>query len=406
MSIRRSGIGRLRFSWGLWTLAAVWPVQEADWPRWRGPEGTGVSREGNWRPEALLPAPKVLWRTNVGAGHSSVLVAGGRLYTLGNQAGRDLVWCLDAEKGRRIWHFIYACPAGNFAGPRATPALDGGLLYTLSRQGHAFCLEADTGKLRWQRNLIEEFGARMPDYGITGTPLVVGDAVIYNAGAGGLALHKVTGEKLWAGPPGPCGYASPVHVRDGGGCDLVALFGASELRLVDPAGGAPAASFGWRTPFDANAADPLAWEGKIFITSGWETGCALLELSGGRLRPLWQNRNFRGQFASPVFWEGHLYGVDNNTPNGELRCVDAATGRLVWAQKGGFENMIVAGGRIVAIDRKGALVVAEASPASYRELARAPVLSAQAKNWTAPVLAHGRIYARNGDGDLVCVDVR
>lgn len=406
MSIGRSGARRAIFWGSLLSAPWAWGAEGFDWPRWRGPEGTGVSREADWRPEALFPAPRILWRANVGAGHSSVLVAGGRLYTLGHQGGRDLVWCLDAEKGRRIWHFAYACPAGNFAGPRATPALDGGFLYTLSRQGHALCLEADTGKLRWQKNLVEECGARVPDYGITGTPLVLGDAVIYNAGAGGVALHKVTGEKLWAGPPGPCGYASPVHVRAAGGRDLVALFGASELRLVDPAGGAPAASFGWRTPFDANAADPLVWEGKIFITSGWETGCALLELSGGGLRPLWRNKDFRGQFASPVFWEGHIYGVDNNTPNGELRCLEAEGGRLAWARKGGFENLIVAGGRIVAIDRRGGLVVAEASPAGYRELARAPVLSAQAKNWTAPVLAHGRVYARNGDGDLVCVDVR
>lgn len=405
MQIGRSGAGRVVFWGALLTAPGAWAAEESDWPRWRGPEGAGVTREGNWRSEALLPAPKVLWRANVGAGHSSVLVSRGRLYTLGNLGGRDLVWCLDAEKGRRIWVFSYVCPAGNFAGPRATPALDGGFLYTLSRQGHAFCLEADTGRVKWQRNLVEEFGARVPDYGITGTPLVVGDAVIYNAGAGGVALHKGTGEKLWAGPPGPCGYASPVYVH-AGERDLVALFGAAELRLVDPAGGAVAASFGWRTPFDANAADPVAWEGKIFITSGWETGGALLEVSGGGLRPLWQSKNFRGQFASPVLWEGHFYGVDNNTPNGELRCLEAAAGRLIWAQKGGFENLIVAGGRIVAIDRRGALVVAEASPAGYRELARATVFSPQSKNWTAPVLARGRIYARNGDGDLVCMDVR
>lgn len=377
----------------------------SDWPRWRGPEGTGVSRETDWRFQALLPAPKILWRANVGEGHSSVLVSEGRLYTLGNVAGRDRVVCLDAEKGRRIWEFLYVCPPGNFAGPRATPALDGGFLYTLSRQGHAFCLEADSGKARWQKNLVAEFGARVPDYGITGTPLVFGDAVIYNAGAGGVALRKDTGEKLWAGPAGAGGYASPVPIRVGER-DLVALFGASELRLVDPQSGAAAASFGWRTPFDANAADPLPCEGRLFITSGWETGGALLEPAGGGLRPLWQNKNFRGQFASPVFWEGHIYGVDNNTPNGELRCLEAASGRLVWAQKGGFENMIVAGGRIVAIDRKGMLVVAEASPAGYRELARVPVLSPRAKNWTAPVLAQGRIYVRNGEGDLVCLDVR
>jgi outer membrane protein assembly factor BamB len=389
----------------LFSLFFPLSVRADDWPRWRGPEGNGVSREADWRPQALAPAPKVLWKTLVGEGHSSLLVAGGRLYTMGNQGGKDVVQCLDAEKGRRLWSYGYACPAGNFNGTRATPALDGGLLYTLSRNGHAFCFEADSGKARWQKNLVSDFGAKNTDYGITGTPLVCGDAVVYNAGASGLALHKATGEKLWASAAGLPGFASPVPFRQQAR-ECVALFGATELCVLDVKTGERLGAVAWRTPFDANSADPLFFDGKLFITSAWERGCALLDVSGSGVRTVWENKNFRGHFASPVYWDGFIYGIDSNTPNGELRCLDAASGQMKWTQKGGFENLIVAGGRILAIDRRGVLTVAEASPAGYKEIARAAVLSSRAKNWTAPVLANGLLYCRNGDGELVCLDVR
>lgn len=376
-----------------------------DWPRWRGPDGNGISKETDWRPQALAPAPKVLWRNTVGAGHSSVVIAGNRLYTMGNQAGKDYVFCLDAEKGKPVWQFSYACPPGNFPGPRATPALEGGFLYTLSRNGLALCIDAETGKVKWQKDLIKELGARNTEYGMTGSPLVAGDAVVYNAGVSGIALRKSTGEKLWASAGGLCGFASPVPVIHRGK-EAVAIFSASELCIVELKTGEKLGSLAWQTDFNANAADPVFFDGKLFITSGWERGCALLDLSGAGLRSLWENKNLRGHFASPVYLDGHLYGVDDNHPNGQLRCLDAATGELKWAQKGGFENLIVAGGKIVAIDKKGVLVVAEATPSAYKEVARAAVLSARAMNWTAPVVANGLLYCRNGDGDLVCLDVR
>jgi outer membrane protein assembly factor BamB len=385
----------------LWTL----PEGGTDWPRWRGPDGNGISKETEWRPQALVPAPKVLWRNTVGVGHSSLIITGGRLYTMGNQGARDFVYCLDPEKGKLIWQFSYPCPAGNFPGPRATPALDGGFLYTLSRNGHAFCLEADTGKVKWAKDLIKDFGAKNTDYGITGSPLVVGDAVVYNASASGIALQKSTGEKVWASASELCAFASPVPVTYRSK-DCAAVFSAGGLFIVDVRTGDRLTSYSWRTSFDGNAADPLRVDGKLFITSAWEHGCALLELREGGLSPVWENKNLRGHLASPIYLDGHIYGIDDNTPNGQLRCLEAATGQLKWAQKGGFENLMIAAGKILAIDKKGFLIVAEAAPAAYKEIARAAVLGNKAKNWTAPVLAGGLLYCRNGDGDLVCLDLR
>jgi outer membrane protein assembly factor BamB len=388
-----------------WACLAGLPASASDWTRWRGPEGTGISPESDWKPQALAGAVKAKWRTNLGLGVCSVSIAGKRLYTLGNTGGSDIVYCMDAETGKLIWRFPYPCPAGNFYGPRATPTVDGGFLYTLSRKGDALCLDAETGKIKWAKDLIREFKAQPTDYGLTGSPLIVGDLVLYNALESGIAFNKLTGEKVWASAGGPGGYATPVAFRLKEK-ELVAIFGARALHLVEPATGRKTFSVPWQTEFDGNAADPAFYDEKLFITSGWERGCALLDLSGAAPKIQWSNKNLRGHLSSPIYLDGCLYGIDDNTPNGQLKCLDAKTGDVKWTQKGMYESMSMAGGKILALDKKGYLVVAEASPKEHKEVARTPVLNSKARNWTAPVLANGLLYCRNSDGDLVCIDVR
>jgi len=394
----------MRFVPALIAIAAASGLARGDdWPRWRGADGSGLSSE-TWKLESLA-RPKPLFQLQVGEGLCSVSIAEGRLYTVGNQDGKDVVSCLDAKTGKPQWRHAYRCAAGNFWGPRATPTVEGGAVYTLSRNGLAFALDAATGAPRWQADLMGDHGAKNNDYGITGSPLVVGDAVLYNACTRGIALDKRTGKKLWSSPPGYGGFASPVAF-DHGGKPAVALFCAAELSLLDPATGRPFASFAWKTPFDANAADPLFFDNKILITSGWDRGAALLSLTGDRLAPVWQNTELRSQIATPVHRDGHLYGIDDNTPNGQLRCLDAATGKTKWTRKGGFGNLLIADGRILTFDKQGALIVVAADPAAYKELARVPLFGSKARNWIAPVLCEGLLYCRDSDGTLICLDVR
>ena len=142
-------------AWGAVILAvalAARPSRADDWPRWRGADGRGVSTEA-WKPETLA-RPKLLYRAQVGEGVSSLAIAAGRLYTIGNESGKDVVSCLDARTGKPHWRHVYRCAAGNFYGPRATPTVDGGVVYTLSRNGLAFALDAATGEVRWQADLM------------------------------------------------------------------------------------------------------------------------------------------------------------------------------------------------------------------------------------------------------------
>ena len=386
-------------------FAALAPSEAYDWPRWRGPDGTGVIPDDEYNLKALASGPKIRWKASLGVGHSSVAIVGMNLYTMGNQGGQDIVYCFEFETGKEVWRHSYPCPPGDYSGPRASAVVDDGLVYTLSQQGQAFCLDAETGKVTWQKDLIKEFGAQNIQWGMAGSPLVVGDVVIYNACSSGLALNKKSGEKVWASPSGKGGYASPVFFKyQGKSC--VAIFGAKELAVVDYATGKSIYTFPWETKYDVNAADPVYFDGKILLSSGYDRGCVLLGLSSGKAKPLWENKNLNAHFASPIFFKGAIYGVDGQTGQGQLVCLDPATGKVLWAQKGKQENFMIAGGRILAIDKAGVLSVCDAVPSGYKELARGTVLSAKAKNWTAPVLSSSLVYCRNSEGELVCVDLR
>src|SRR6185295_9969903 len=288
----------------------------SDWSRWRGPEGTGVSAEKGWKPQALAAA-KVKWKASVGKGHSCLAVTEKRLYTMGNPGNTDVVCCLDTATGKEIWKYSYPCDQGNFEGPRATPVVDGDSVYTLSREGLALCLEAATGKVKWQKNLIKDFAASNITWGFAGSPLVMDKAVVYNARASGLALDKLTGEKIWEGGGGQCGYAAPVRFTHKGK-DSLAFFSFKDVVVVDAQTGEKQLSHPWMTQYDVNAADPLYFDGKLFITSGYEHGCALLDLSGKNVKQLWENQNMRGHFASPIYLDGYIYGVDGQTRQGQL----------------------------------------------------------------------------------------
>jgi outer membrane protein assembly factor BamB len=376
-----------------------------DWPQWRGPNADGISTETAWDPAALAAGPTVLWQVNVGAGHSSVSVRSTRLYTMGNQSNEDLICCLDAASGKEVWRSGYPSNPGDYGGPRATPVLHGDRVYAVGRWGHALCLDAEDGGIRWWKDLTK-LGAHLPTWGISGSPVVHGDAVIFNAATHGIALDAATGDTVWASPTGTGGYASPVLLQRGGRA-CAAIFSKEALALIDAATGTSLLSHPWRTSYDVNAADPVVSGGSVFLSSGYGSGCALLDLSGSKPVEVWRNTKMRNHFSSSVLIDGHIYGIDGNTGTGALTCLRLSDGELVWRQKGGFEALTAATGRLIAIDKQGDLIIAAATPAAYNEIARAHVLPTKgAKCWTAPVLSNGRIYCRNSLGDLVCVDVR
>ena len=379
----------------------------ADWPCYRGPEYDGISKETGWSSSWAGAGPEVLWKKSVGIGFSTTAVAEGRVYTMGNSGKKtnvDTVYCFDARTGKELWKHSYSCPLEPKyyeGGTLSTPTVDGDKVYTLSKMGDLFCLDAGTGKVLWQKQLNKDMGFELPTWHLSSSGLIVGDMVIFNVGTAGLALNKNTGEPIWQNGKGKCGYATPVPFEmDGQPCLL--LFGEVTLFAVRQADGKKVWEFPWKTKCEVNAPDPIPFGNQIFISTGYNRGCALLEVAYGQPRKLWENREMAMQINCPILREGYAYGFDEKV----FKCLRLQDGTEQWRDKslGKGSLMMSADGRLIIMSEKGELVIARADPQKFDVVARAQILP-KTRCWTTPVLANGRIYARNAAGDFVCVDV-
>lgn len=392
------------------TLTLLGTARADDYPRYRGANFNGIATEKNWLGAWPEGSPKRLWKKNVGTGFSSLAVAGGKLFTLGNAAKQDTVFALDANTGAELWKYSYAeelDPKYYEGGPSATPTVSGDRVFTISKQGHVLCLEAATGKLVWEVNVHDKFGAEYPDWGFAGSAHVEGDLVIFNVGSHGLALNKATGEKVWFSGKEAAGYGTPVPFTNEGKPAL-AIFAAKAVVAIEPATGAVLWQHPWETSYDVNSADPVVSGHLMFLSSGYDKGGGVVSFAGNKAKQLWFNKEVRSHFTTAVSLGGKLYGVDGQggDKDSKLKCLDLETGKVLWtspaADTGGLSA--TADGRLLWLTGKGELVIVEAKPDGYKELARAQVTGG--KCWTAPVLANGKVYVRNAKGDVVCVDVR
>lgn len=382
----------------------------SDWPQWRGPNRDGVSSEQGWRTDWPAAGPPVAWRASVGAGYSAVSVAAGHVYTMGNDGTKDTVWCLNEKTGAPVWRHSYACPKGKHPGPRMTPTADGGSVYTLSREGHLHCLDAGDGSVRWTKDVVGEYGVKQSRYkwGLASSPVVVGDLLILDLGRN-LAFKKDSGELAWQSGNDTASFSSAVAFPFSGQT-LVTAFTVKGLFLLDARTGKQLAHRPWATKWDCNAASPIVVQNKIFISSGYGRGCALLKLAGtpeaAELRGIYEHKKMKNHCNSSVLYEEHLYGFDGQAGGeGPLVCMELATGRVKWTEADGMKvgSLVIADGKIVAMVDGGDLLVAEAKPSGFTQLARARVLNGQC--WTSPVLANGRILCRNTAGNVVSLDV-
>lgn len=374
----------------------------ADWPNFRGPTHDGVSKETGWATEWPAEGPKVLWKAKVGLGYSGVTVAQGRAFTQGNAKDSDTIFCFDAKSGAELWKHSYPAPLDAKyyeGGTSATPTVDGDRVFTISKRGVLNCLNAADGKVVWTKNLQEELDAKIPEWGFAGSFLIEGDVAILNFGSAGTALDKKTGRVIWKSGTEVSGYSTPYPVElNGEKAVILAL--KQDIAAVRVKDGHELWRFPWKTQYDVNAADPILVGNKVFVSSGYNHGGGVFDISKNPPEKIWENKNMRNQLATSVLWEGHLYGMDDN----QLRCVSFDTGEVKWTEKStGKGALILADGKLIIISERGELMVAPPSTNGFKPLARAQVVGG--KCWTAPTLANGRVYVRTGAGDVVCVDV-
>lgn len=379
-----------------------------DWPQWRGPQRNGVSAEKGWLDAWPANGPKIAWKAKVGLGFSSFVIAQGRVFTLGHADEKDTVWCFDAATGKEIWKHSYPAELGDKfyeGGTTGTPTVAVDKVFTLSRWGDAFCFEAATGKIVWSKNVQKETDAPIPDWGFTGAPLVVENLILLNVGDAGLALDKATGKIAWKSANKNAGYSTPLPIqRDG---KWLALLGnGTSYVAINPLDGKEEWRVRWVTEYGVNASDPIVDGDRMFISTGYGKGAGLFKLGPGTPETLWINKKLRTQLNAAVLFKGHLYGVDGDTgQKASLKCLDFATGEEKWTQPNfGSGGVVIADGKLIAFSGAGELSVGPATPEGFKPAARMQVLGG--KCWTAPVLANGLIYCRNGRGDVAVVDVR
>ncbi len=263
-------------------------------------------------------------------------------------------------------------------------------------------------------NVVKDNGAKVLQWGMTSSPLIVGDLVIVNAGINPdenrkqavAAYDRKTGKKAWASGAHGAGYSSPLLARLADVPQIV-LFDAGGLVGIDPADGSELWRYPWSTFNDMNIVQPLVLTGdRIFISSETANGCALVQVkkagSSWSADKVWQNHYMGARFANPVLCAGHIYGLSN----GRLCCLDAATGRRTWKSDARFDSgqLLVTGNTLlVQTEGTGKVVAVAADPAEYRELGRTKVFRGS-RTWNTPALAGGRLYLRNHE-EMVCLDV-
>ena len=385
-----------------------------DWPQWRGPLRDGISTETGLARKWPKEGPTLLWEAKgIGDGFSTVAVHQGRAYTQGNRGKEDVVIALDVEAaGKELW----AIPNGkayknSFGdGPRGTPTIDGKVLYALGGRGDLACLELETGKKVWSINILSEFDADNPEWGISESPLVVGEKLIVTPGgkdATIVALDKTTGKTIWKsrGLSDDAAYSSCITFQ-AAGVEQVVNFTHQGVVGVALADGAPLWRYDRVANTVANIATPVHVDGHVFATSGYDTGCALVRLEpdgAGKVKAkeAYFSRELKNHHGGVVRVGDHIYGFSDSV----LKCIDWKTGKDTWSHRSvGKGSLVFANGCLYILGEDGKVGLAEANPKEYRELSSFEVEHGRQKAWAHPVVAGGRLYIRTQDR-LRCFDV-
>lgn len=390
-------------------------AQESDWPQFLGPKRSGVyggaAITGSWP----ASGPPVLWRKPVGEGFSGPVVQAGRLILFHRLESRERVECLEAQSGRRLWQFDYPTDYrddfGFDGGPRATPSVWEGRVYTFGAQGVLHCLELESGRKIWSLKTHEEFGVRKGFFGAACSPLVENGRLFLNVGgpgrAGLVAFDARTGRVLWTATDDEASYSSPAMATLGGRRQVL-FFTRTGLVSVDPESGEALFRFRWRARSRAsvNAATPLAADPLIFLSASYRTGAVLLRVKGTELETVWNSdESLSNHYSTSVIRGDHLFGFHGRQEYGQsLRCVSLQTGRVLWSRDGFRAGTVsLAGDRLLVLKENGELLVVAASPRAFRLIAKARIMAPTVRAY--PALADGRLFARN-QKELVAVDLQ
>jgi outer membrane protein assembly factor BamB len=427
---------------GLFVVPTV--ASADDWPQWMGPQ-----RDNVWREQGILDkfpegGPKIVWRTPIAAGYAGPAVANGKVYITDRVLGKGVanpadpfdtkdkissterVLCLDEKTGKEVWKHEYDCPyqISYPSGPRCTPLVHEGKVYTLGAMGNLFCFDAATGKIVWSKDLKSEYKAKPALWGYAAHPLIDGKKLITIGGNSEdshiVALDKDTGKELWkAGTQTEPGY-SPVLITEAGGKRQMIVASPKAVYSLNPETGEKY----WTTPYSADSGcvimTPMRVGDHIFV-GGYEHKNLLLKLTSDKpgVEVVWKDKKEHAVSpvsVQPFLQDGVLYGFDDD---GTMYGVEMPSGKRLWDGTGPFKGepkasatafIVKNGDRFFFFAETGDLVIARLTPKGYEEISRAKVIE-QTNNawgrkvvWSAPAYADKKAFIRN-DKEIICVDL-
>lgn len=387
----------------------------ADWPQFLGPDRNGIAAETS--PASTWPkdGPHVAWTRPVGEGFAGPVVVGGKVILFHRIGDREIVEQWELTNAAPVWKFeyltAYTDDYGMGNGPRATPTVQDGKIYTFGAEGVLHCLDFKTGRKLWSVDTRKDFNSGKGFFGPVCSPLVEGAAVMLNIGgaegAGIVAFDKDTGKLLWKATDDEAGYSSPVAAIVAGERRAI-FFTRSGLAVLNPIDGRVQFTHPWqaRTRTSVNAATPIVVNDEIFLSASYETGAILLKLNGGKLEKIWSNdESLSNHYSTSVYRNGFLYGFDGRQEEGcRLRCVEWKTGRVRWNRdRVGSGWIVVVGDQLLVLTEHGELMQAPATPDGFKPIHQAQILGLQQR--AAPAFSNGFFLARDLK-NLVCVDLR
>lgn len=387
--------------------AAVSPL---DWPNFRGPRYDNSVLAQGLDTSLNDVEERIQWRKDVGIGYTVASIAGGRGYTAGWNDGKATLLCFEPETGDTLWTFVYETlrfevvpgePKTNEGGPVVTPTIYGGHVYHTTRDGRIFCLDAQSGELRWERTFADVFDVPQPRWGFSASPVII-DGIIYMDLGKIIAMRADNAEVLWQTEDYVQSYASPTPFTFQGK-DYLACFPLKGLVVVERSTGKVVAHHPWAMNPPCHAASPVVFDGdKIFFSMGFNRGGAVMRFTGDGVEMVWEGKQLSTTMATSLYHDGHLYGFDQKT----LRCIDANTGQEKWSQRGlGQGSLFSIGDTMVIMSEGGELMSAPMTPEAFTPGERTRLIN-ENKVWSCPTVANGRLYARASLGELICIDLR
>jgi outer membrane protein assembly factor BamB len=387
------------------SIAAQTP---GDWPQWRGPNRDGISKETGLLKQWPADGPPLVWKaTGAGRGYSTMSIAKGRIYTMGLRGDREYVIAFDTSTGKEVWATAHGDVFLNDRGdgPRGTPTVDGDRVYSLGGNGDLSSIDTKTGKIVWKMNVLTKFGGENPNWGISESPLVIGEKLLVTAGGPGasvVALNKKDGTLLWKSQSDRAGYSSGMPLVIGNTIQVV-FFTHQRALGLDLNDGKLLWDYPRAANDVANVATPIVRGNRVFISSDYGTGAGMVEIKAdGKAQEVYFTREMRNHHSSSVLIGDYLYGFSSSI----LTAMRFDTGEVAWRDRSvGKGSLVFADGNLYAFSENGQVGLIEATPTTYREKGRFNIQQGSLPTWTHPVVAGGRLYLRDQD-TIYAYDVR